>query len=114
MYDTKSLISVKLFIEGRKDPLVVDFFDWHEHPMIKYSEGNADHVCLIHRSLFNSESKALTGHIPGPIFSKETAFFSGFKFIDNALVQKMDTVEKKLWKDLLKRRDHSGGSQIGL
>lgn len=105
MYNTKSPISIELFIDEQKNPLVVDLFEWHEHPMIRYKIGNADHICLIHRLMFNSENRAMVGHISDIVFSKETKFFSDFKLIDNALVQKMDTIEKKLWKDLLKERD---------
>lgn len=106
-YDTENPISIRLTTGAGE--VVVDVFDWHPHPLVKYQQDRgADHVCLIESSYYSSKTKSGYGRFPPSdvrkVFGEWISFFSGFRFIDSVLVQEMDVVEKKLWNDLLKKR----------
>lgn len=108
-YNTKNPIYIG--IDSNFGCLAVEVFDWHPHPILEYYRiENYDHICLVDNLAINSKTKSVM-RIGGQIvtevrqkYDEASVFFSGFRFVDGSLVQEMDTVEKKLWKDLLKKR----------
>jgi len=107
-YNIESPIFIEVDLENRKDPVRISLFSWHDHPLVRQQVGSADHICLLEWRGYSSESGAPVGPLLSNSerqrFKKEIDFFSAFKFIDTALIQEMDIIEKKLWKDLLKKR----------
>jgi len=106
-YDTEHPISIEMQFENQD--LRISLFNWHPHPLIKYQTTGGDYVCLIEAThpIFVSATGICGGTLGVQFkreFVKRVDFFSGFKFIDSILVQEMDIVEKRLWKDLLKKR----------
>lgn len=110
-YDVESPIFIELSMESKQDAtkvIRISLFDWHPHPVVKHQFGDHDYICFIHKYPVNSQKKleisdiSPTGEIQK--YDEVRTFFSNFKFIGSTLVQEMDVVEKKLWKDLLKKR----------
>lgn len=108
-YDTSQPISVSMNFNNRRD-LKVSLFSTHSHPLVNYQTEGGDHICLVEGSpavVYNSKTGAIVARVSSPRekFEEEIDFFSGFKFIDGNLIQEMDVIERRLWKDLLKKRD---------
>ena len=103
-YNTENPIHIGLTVNSER--ISIDVFDWHPHPILAYKDGKYDYLCFVEGRSIDSKTKAIGG-IDSQIltkYDKVNTFFSGFKFIDASLVQEMDVIEKRLWKDLLKRR----------
>ncbi|RLI82778.1 hypothetical protein DRP04_03195 [Archaeoglobales archaeon] len=106
-YDIEQPISIDVKLETRTDPLRIRLFSWHPHPLVKHKFGRGDYICLVEDDVpvyAASGARITSAPSEGQKFKREIDFFSNFKFVDGALVQEMDIIEKKLWKDLLKRR----------
>ena len=101
-YNTEVPITIELKMNSEN--LRIDLFEWHQHPLIKHKVDAYDYVCLIDKYLVNSRTHSVAFSDRFQEFDKFKQFMSNFKFIDVSLMQEIDVIEKKLWKDLLKNR----------
>ena len=123
-YDRKDSIKIDIVRKGKK--LRIRLADWHMHPFLSTStdqslrdalnkdgypvQSNNNNFCLIESSVIEPQrmfhysiqtEKVLESQMR---LSEMSQFMQGMMFIDSSLIHNMETVEKILWKPLLRKR----------
>lgn len=123
-YDRKKQIEIDIVRKRKK--FAIRLVNWHPHPFLKISidkylrevikrqgyqiESFSAYLCPIESSLIKARSSwRYTDQVIDIIdknnrLSNMTKFMKNMMFIDSKLTQSMDTVEKTLWKSLLRTR----------
>lgn len=129
-YDSRRPIEIRINYGDRginSVGLPIELFEWHEHPLIEIPTDarihmtergripeNFSHLCFHERTMMETASHSAANITESqrdnvmreliPDFESVQHFLKNMVFVESRLIYEMESVERSLWNDLLKKR----------